>query len=86
MGEVNYHFVDRFTLVHFMIGVGYGFLNLNFVVVVLLAVVWEIVEDPLKAHLPKIFPNATADTWRNLVCDAVAVVIGWSLVAFLRTY
>lgn len=76
-GEVNYDTVDRFTLVHFSIGVIYAQLHFTFIVVALLAVVWEWVENPLKVLLPKLFPHASADTLRNSIGDIVAVIAGW---------
>lgn len=76
-GEINYPFVDRFTFVHFMIGFGYGSLGLGFGLVVLLALVWEFLENPLKAHFSFIFPNGTADTLQNSIGDSLAVIFGW---------
>ncbi len=78
-GEVNYSFVDRFTFVHFMIGMGYGSLGFGLGITLLLALTWELVENPLKAHVPVIFPNATADTWQNAVGDCLAVLLGWAV-------
>lgn len=82
-GEINYHLIDRFTIVHFMIGVGYDWIGFSFGIVVLLAIIWEIFENSLKAHFPFIFPHHTADTLRNAVGDFVAVVFGWAVSAYL---
>jgi hypothetical protein len=79
-GEVNYGFVDRFTFVHFGIGVLYGYLTLGFGWVALLAVGWEVVEDQLKLRVPRVFPHATADTWKNSLGDVLAVLSGWVLL------
>ncbi|HTF89585.1 MAG TPA: hypothetical protein VK843_14320 [Planctomycetota bacterium] len=76
-GEVNYHFLDRFTLVHASIGVAYALLGLGFALTAALAVAWEVVENPMKAYLPRIFPHATKDTLRNAVGDTLAVITGW---------
>jgi len=81
-GEVNYSFVDRFTLVHATFGAGYAFLGLSFAVAVILALAWELVEDPLKAHLPVFFPHATGDRLRNAVGDFLAVLGGWFIVRY----
>ncbi len=81
-GEVNYAMVDRFTLVHASIGVIYALLGLKFVVALLLALAWEFVENPLKAHLPMVFPNATRDTLRNAIGDVLAVLAGWTIVRY----
>lgn len=82
-GEVNHSTVDRFTLVHASIGVGYGLLGWEILWVLVLAFGWEIVENPLKAYLPRVFPHATRDTLRNAVGDIVAVLTGWAIVTFL---
>jgi len=76
-GEVNYGFVDRFTFAHFGIGLVYALLGLNFLIAILLALAWEIIENPLKAHVPSIFPHGTADTLRNSIGDTLAVLAGW---------
>ncbi len=82
-GEINHSFIDRFTLVHFMIGVAYSLLGLDGWTVIILSVVWEIVENPLKATFPFIFPHGTADTLRNAVGDCLAVFLGWLSVGAL---
>ena len=81
-GEINYAFIDRFTFVHFIIGLGYGWLGFSFWLVVLLAVAWELIENPLKAYLPFIFPHATADTFKNSAGDTLAVLFGWGVYHF----
>ncbi|HUR26967.1 MAG TPA: hypothetical protein VM509_02165 [Planctomycetota bacterium] len=83
-GEVNYHFVDRFTLVHASIGVAYALLGLGFAATVVLAIGWELVENPMKAYLPRLFPHASKDTLRNAVGDTIAVVAGWALTRSLQ--
>ncbi|HEX4924333.1 MAG TPA: hypothetical protein VFV50_09610 [Bdellovibrionales bacterium] len=80
-GHVNYHWFDRFTLVHFAIGAAYGALGLSSFWALFLAVAWETAENPMKAYFPYIFPNATADTWKNLVGDILAVMTGWFLAS-----
>ncbi len=79
-GEINYHMFDRFTLIHFMIGCAYGFMGLEFWLVLCLAIVWELIEDPLKFYFPRIFPHGTSDTIQNAVCDCIAVSLGWALI------
>jgi hypothetical protein len=79
-GEVNYAFTDRFTFAHFGIGALYGLLHVNFTATVILAILWEILENPLKVYFPSVFPNATADTLKNSIGDTIAVVLGWYVV------
>ena len=79
-GEINYGWVDRFTIVHFLIGCTYGWLNVNVWIMLMLAIGWEVIENALKANLPFIFPHGTADTLKNIIGDCVAVVIGWWII------
>ena len=78
-GEINYPLFDRFSFVHMAIGFGYGWVGATFPVSFLLAVAWELVENPLKANFPALFPHATADTFQNMVGDVISVSVGWAL-------
>ncbi len=82
-GEVNYDLVDRFTFVHASIGVAYGLAGIGPVWTCVLAVAWELVENPMKAYLPRIFPHATSDTLRNAIGDMLAVLSGWAATQLL---
>lgn len=82
-GEINYALVDRFTFVHFMIGCFYGILGLSFLLTITLSIVWELLENPLKANFPALFPHATADTLQNSIGDCTAVILGWSTIYYL---
>lgn len=81
-GEINYSLFDRFTLVHGLIGVSYALLGLSFLPALLLALAWELVENPLKTYVPRIFPNATRDTLRNALSDILAVLMGWGVTSY----
>lgn len=85
-GGVNYSLLDRFTFVHFVIGVGYGFLGFRFELALVLAFVWELLENSLKYYLPFIFPHSTADTLRNSIGDFLAVMLGWALSRYFITH
>lgn len=82
-GEVNHSFVDRFTLAHACIGMAYGWMELEALAAFALAIAWELAENPLKAHLPALFPHASQDTWRNAVGDVGAVMCGWAIGGWL---
>lgn len=83
IGEINYSFIDRFTLVHLIIGIVYGLLELNFWMMIFLAIAWELIENPLKANFSFAFPRGTADRLQNAVFDCIAVVLGWALAVYL---
>lgn len=82
-GEVNYSLIDRFTFAHLIIGVTYYLIGFDLLWVLVFAIVWELIENPLKLHLTFIFPHATADTYGNAIFDTIAVVLGWCLVYIL---
>ena len=82
-GEINYTLFDRFTVAHFFIGIVYALLKFNFGVTIFLAVGWEVIENPLKANFPSLFPHGTADTLQNSLGDILGVMCGWAVVRFL---
>jgi len=79
-GEINYAFIDRFTLIHFMIGIFYRIIGLTFIETLALAIFWEFIENTLKANIPEFFPHATADSWRNSLGDTLAVCFGREII------
>lgn len=82
-GEINHDFYDRYTLIHFLIGAVYGGLQLSIWVALALAIIWEVIENPLKVHLTIFFPNATKDTWLNSTGDVLAVMTGWVIASIV---
>ncbi|MFM7281531.1 MAG: hypothetical protein ACKO32_07120 [Planctomycetia bacterium] len=48
-----------------------------------LAILWEWLENPMKAYLPWMFPHASKDTLRNSLGDCLAVASGWALMRWL---
>lgn len=83
IGEINYHIFDRFTFVHLIIGCIYGVWGIKFWLMICLAIVWELIENPLKANFPSIFPHGSSDTIQNAVSDCIAVCLGWTLITYL---
>lgn len=82
-GEANHAFADRFTLAHAAIGAVYGLLALPLLAALGLALAWELVENPLKRVLPRVFPHPTKDTLLNALGDVLAVLSGWAAARFL---
>jgi hypothetical protein len=78
-GEPNYGFVDRYTPAHMLWGVFLGLSGMSWPLALGLSIAWEVLEHPLKDHLPEMFPNATQDTWMNSVGDIGANMIGYTL-------
>ena len=75
-GEINGDAVDRFTLAHLAAGAVLGGLRVPLLIVVAVALGWELVERPLKRNYPKAFPHASQDTAQNAIVDAAAVIAG----------
>jgi len=84
-GEINGDLFDRFTLAHFGVGVGLGGLTpMPLWGVALVAVGWEVIENPLKDAAPDAFPNPTHDSLGNSVVDAGAMMAGAVLARLAR--
>lgn len=82
--EVNFHIVDRFTLVHFGVGVVLGLIGFKWWAAAGTAIGWEVIERPLKRTIPQIFPHSTQDTFANAAGDATAMVVGWGIVRAMK--
>src|SRR5262245_28641259 len=83
-GEINFGFVDPYTLVHGVIGVIAAALGLRLVGTLALAIGWEIAEHLLKQLVPSVFPHVTQDTWLNSAGDVVATMLGWGLARLVH--
>ena len=75
-GEINGDFVDRFTFVHFGTGFCMGLTPAPWWSVPIVAVGWEIAENPAKDRFPEFFPHSSHDTLSNAVVDGVAFCAG----------
>lgn len=76
---INDELFDRFSLAHGAVGFGYGRVGIPWWGAVALVVGWEIVERPLKAEMPGLFPHASQDSVANMAGDVIAVMVGWTL-------
>ena len=83
-GEINFGFVDPYTLVHGLIGVIAAALGLRFGGTLALAVGWEIAEHLLKQLVPSVFPHVTQDTLWNSCGDVLATMLGWGLARVIH--
>ncbi len=78
-GEVNFGFLDPYSLVHGFIGIIAAALGLRFAGTLALAVGWELAEHLLKQLVPSVFPHVTQDTLQNSCGDVLATMLGWGL-------
>lgn len=69
--------IDRWTTGHASVGVLYGVTRMPWWTALLLAVAWEVVENPLKDRFPYFFPDAKHDSYPNAAADTAAVMIGY---------
>ena len=76
-GEINFGFVDPYTLVHGLVGVVAAAIGLRFVWMMAVAIGWEIAEHLLKLLVPSVFPHVTQDTFLNSCGDVLATMLGW---------
>lgn len=75
----NHVAVDRFTVVHLLVGLGLGAVGIPLPIVAGIAIGWEIVERPLKREFRESFPNPSQDSPENMVFDVAAMMGGWWL-------
>jgi len=77
MSDINHAPVDRYTLLHALIGLGLGAAGASGPVTAGVAVGWELIERELKESHPEMFPHPSQDTLENAALDAGAVMAGW---------
>lgn len=77
MSEINEAWIDRFTLGHFILGLGLGDADVGLAPTVVLAIGWEVLERPLKRRFRSAFPHPSQDSGPNSAIDALAVMAGW---------
>ena len=79
-GEINAVFLDRYSILHAASGAFLAARDVPAVGTFLLATTFELVELPLKKHIPIVFPVPTYDTKANAMRDVLAAMVGWGLV------
>lgn len=78
-GEINYPFIDRWFLGHVALGAALRLLGVPFLPTMVLAVVWEFAERPVKDAAPGLFPHPEQDTPQNIAGDLAGNALGWAL-------
>lgn len=82
--RTNLDMFDRFSLVHMFFGAVTGYLGAGPLATGVLAVGWEVAENPLKDRFPGVFPHAEHDTLANATGDVLATMVGWAIGHSLR--
>jgi len=70
--------VDKYSALHIATGVIFGILNFPLWFVLILAIVFELIENPLKVKVD-LFPSQKKESLRNQVFDVIFVVLGWGI-------
>jgi hypothetical protein len=82
--KTNVAAIDRYTAAHLGLGTLYGIIGQPWWVALGTAVVWEVIERPLKRHVPSVFPAESQDSLANSAADVAATMLGWGMVAVGR--
>ena len=72
--------IDKYTLGHLAWGAILASIGVPFWGAATLSVLFELAENPLKKHIPIIFPEPIPDPIGNQVMDTVGVLAGWALI------
>lgn len=80
---INHRAIDPFTFKHAAAGVLLGIVHVPLSTTAVLAIGWELIENPLKDRFPNWFPYPSHDSAANAVVDALAVVAGWAFARHL---
>jgi hypothetical protein len=78
-GELNYAFVDPYSLAHALIGALLGLAGLRLGALLAIAIGWELVEHVFKTLVPAAFPHPTQDTLANSAGDVLSALVGWAI-------
>ncbi len=72
--------IDVYTIGHLAWGAILASIGVPFWGAFAASVVFEIVENPMKKHIPQLFPETVLDPPGNQVMDTVGVLAGWALI------
>lgn len=85
-GEINYAFVDPYSLAHAAVGALLGLLGLRLGGLLAIAIGWELAEHVLKNLIPAVFPHPTQDTLANSTGDVLSALLGWAISRGITTH
>lgn len=75
MPDVDNTVLDEWTLVHFGIGVLWGYWGRALWLLILLAVIWELIENGRRPE--RVIPFFAAECQENAVVDIAMTIGGW---------
>jgi hypothetical protein len=80
---MNQTFVDAMSLVHIVVGIGFGLFRIRLWLTLLVAVAWEVAEHVLKIHFPQKFVFPSQDSLANATGDVLCAGLGWMLAGWI---
>jgi hypothetical protein len=80
---MNHGFLDAMSLIHLIVGIGFGLFRLRLWLTLSAAVVWEIAEHLLKVRWPQMFVFPSQDTLANAAGDILCAALGWALAGWI---
>jgi len=80
---MNHWFLDAMSLVHLVVGIGFGLFRMRLRVTLAVAVAWEIAEHFLKIRWPGMFLFPSQDSLANAIGDVLCAAVGWSLAGWI---
>jgi hypothetical protein len=78
-GEINYAFLDPYSLAHALIGALLGLAGLRLGALLAITIGWEVLEHVFKNLAPAAFPHPTQDTLANSIGDVLSALLGWAI-------
>ena len=86
------YFVDKYSLLHFAVGILFRFFNINFTISLLLHILFEVVENSKQGvyfidHYLTFWPGGKqkSDSFINSVGDTVFFALGWFIANIIIT-
>jgi hypothetical protein len=80
---MNQTFVDAMSLVHIVVGIGFGLFRIRLWQTLLVAVAWEVAEHLLKTRFPQKFVFPSQDSLANATGDVLCAGLGWLLAGWI---
>jgi len=79
INRINQAPLDKFTVLHFLFGVGMAKFKFKPYQAIFTAVSFELLEDVLKDRCPDIFPYSSKDSKTNSLVDVLATLTGFGV-------
>jgi hypothetical protein len=81
---MNQSFVDAMSLVHIVVGIGFGLFRVRLWLTMVVAVAWEVAEHVLKIYHPRMFVFPSQDSLANATGDVLCAALGWGLAGWIN--